>query len=392
MTTVKAPTVIYIIAGEPSGDAIGARLMAAYRRTESNAVFVGVGGTLMERQGLRSLFDMRDISVMGFREIIGHIPLLRRRIAETLRHIRAVTPAMLVTIDSPGFNFRIAKALNDMPNMRKWHYVAPTVWAYKPQRVHKVKALYDGLLTVLPFEKPYFDKVGLPTYYVGHPVAETAPEITATCIAPQTFRTQYNITPDERVVAIMPGSRVGEIAAFGKILADSAAKLAKSHNLRVFYLTLPHLRGAVEEILHRAPYRYEILTTEEEKRACRMYADMCLVKSGTSTLEQIIYDSPALACYKVHPISAFLLRRMIRIPYASLPNILAQKEIMPEFLQENCTAEKIANCAADFLASPEKRAEQRRDMRGILASLRPESGRDPSDEAAYLLQTKNERQ
>jgi lipid-A-disaccharide synthase len=381
---------LFLIAGEPSGDVIGAGLIRALKAKTGGAVRVsGVGGPRMEAEGLRSLFPMEDISVMGFREILGHIPLLRRRIRETVRAVREARPDMLVTIDSPGFCFRVAKALAEEKGLLKWHYVAPSVWAYKPERVHKVKALFDAQLLILPFEAPYFDEIGMESCYVGHPVVETEREMRELLPSLPDFRGKHGLAPESRLLTVMAGSRKGEIERLLPVFLDAAERVHARFPCHVLLPVLPHLAAAVTEHVRRRPSLppATVLTEGPDKHAARMYADMCVLKSGTVSLEQALYDAPALVAHRVHPLSAALLRRMIRIPYASLANIMENDAVLPELLQERCTAENIAAEALSFLASPEKAETQRRRMREVLARLRPEDGLPPSEKAAETILT-----
>lgn len=388
---------IALIAGEASGDRLGARLMAALRRHASvNALrgeeeicFLGIGGAMMEEQGLSSLFPMQEISLMGFAEILPHIFRLRRRIAETVAFIEREKPEVVVTIDSPGFNFRVAKALRErgLHRPRLLHYVAPTVWAYKPERAAKTAALFDRLLVLLPFEPPYFEKEGLNTTFVGHAVVEDAYDPASG----RAFRAQHQIPEDTLLLCIMPGSRKGELTKLLPVFSEavnifSRQLAASNQQLTIVIPATPYSATLLEAMPQNWPTPPLIVTGEENKRAAMLASQLALAKSGTVTLEAACAGLPMITAYKVSPVSAWLLRRMITTPYVNLINILMEREVIPEYLQERCTGERLGDALAQLWKDPSKQEAQRQDYAQALALLRaPVTGKTPSETAAEAL-------
>lgn len=375
---------IYLIAGEQSGDLLGARLMAALREAGITD-FHGIGGPQMEAEGLHSLFPMRELSLMGFVEILPHIPRLKRRIREAVADILARKPDIIITIDSPGFCFRVARALRkhwpkgNVASPRFVHYVAPSVWAYKPGRAKKLAATYDQVLTLLPFEPPYFTAEGMQADFVGHPLVENPPQGDGA-----SFRTRHAIAADARVVAVLPGSRAGELRRHLPLLRDTMQRLAaKVGHIVTVIPAVPHLLEDIRNQTADWPTPLVIVDQSQEKWDAFAAADAALAKSGTVTLELALSDTPMVVFYKVHPLSAWLMRRMIRTKYVTLVNILEQQEAIPELLQENATAERLAETALALVqhsVSPQLSA-----FRKALAKLGMGETTTPSQKAAAAI-------
>jgi lipid-A-disaccharide synthase len=336
---------IYVIAGEQSGDLLGARLMQALvaesaSRRMAKPYFFGIGGGQMQAQGLHSLFAMSELSLMGFVEILPHIPRLQRRIAETVQDILVKRPDIIITIDSPGFTFRVARKLREHwpkgseSSPRLVHYVAPSVWAYKPGRARKLAQLYDQLLTLLPFEPPYFEAEGMRADFVGHPLVETPAQGDGA-----SFRTRHEISAEAKVIAILPGSRAGELKRHLPILRETMAQFPQAVTVMP---TVPHLMEVVEESTRDWPTRLLLIDQSTEKWDAFAAADAAIAKSGTVTLELALSCTPMVVMYKVHPLSAWLMRRMMLSRYVTLVNILEQREVVPELLQEDATPARLA--------------------------------------------------
>lgn len=379
---------VYLIAGEQSGDLLGARLMHALKAkacTEtSNPSFHGIGGTQMEAEGLNSLFPMSELSLMGFVEILPHIPRLKRRIDETVADILAKKPDVLVTIDSPGFVFRVARALRkhwpkgaqDAP--RFVHYVAPSVWAYKPGRAKKLSQIYDRVLTLLPFEPPYFEAEGMQADFVGHPLVECPVEGDGA-----SFRTRHAIAADAKVIAVLPGSRTGELKRHLPILRDTMAEIRKSipHAVTVIP-AVPHLIDTIRLRTANWPTPLVIVDQSQEKWDAFATADAAIAKSGTVTLELALSNTPMVVMYKVHPLSAWLMRRMIITKYVTLVNILEEREVIPELIQENATAEHILRELRTLLSKDNVRQMQLKAFGIALRKLGLGAAHTPSEKAA----------
>lgn len=339
-------TLIYLIAGEPSGDALGASLMRGLKTELPQVQFSGIGGDAMQHEGLHSLFPFRELSIMGFLEVLPHLRRLLQRIKQTHEDIAQKQPAAVITIDSPGFNFRLAAALKAdarTSSIKRIHYVAPSVWAYKPQRAAKTARLFDHLLTLLPFEPPYFEKEGLSTTFVGHPVLwqDWSGDAAA-------FRQRHTLSPEQPILLLLPGSREGEIKKHLPIFLQAAA-------------SLPHFRpvvlagSLVKESLKALLPSNVIVADIAEKKDAFSATSIALSKSGTVTLELAAAGVPMIVAHRVNSISAALLRRLILIRYVSLVNIAMNEAIVPEFLQERCT---VAHLTEGLLALSTPEAQQ----------------------------------
>ncbi len=381
--TAATPLKIYLIAGEASGDVLGAHVMRALKsQSVRPIIFYGVGGEKMAAEGLVSLFPYYELSMMGFIEILPYIFNLSARINLTVDDILAKQPDTVVTIDSPGFCFRVVKKLRKENLKAKFvHYVAPTVWAYKPQRAQKCAQLFDHLLCLLPFEPPYFEKVGLPCTWVGHPVvAETAIGDGAA------FRKKYDIAAETTLFCLLPGSRKGEVERHMPVFAKAISMIAaQTPDLAIAAAVPKNVMGFIAPYFENCPFRAVITADEEDKKNALAGADLALVKSGTVALEVAMAGAPMLIAYRVNPISAWCFRRMSLTRYVNLVNILKGKEVIPELLQEQCTPLLIANAAAHLLSSPEQRQLQKKQSASALAQLLPPGNERPSDIAARAI-------
>ena len=360
----------YIIAGETSGDSLGAGLAQELQKLSPNIVINGVGGSKMAAAGIQSLFDMSEISLMGYLEILPKLFRVYRRINQTVYDIVKKQPDVLITIDSSGFNFRVVeKVRKKLGNKIKIvHYVAPCVWAYKPERSKKVAKLYDHLLTILPFEAPYFIKEGCPTTFVGHPLStieNTPPAITA--------NKPLNIV-------VMPGSRAQEVKKMGKIFADTLELLKKEHSVKVFVPTLPHLQNTVAKIFPDAA----ITTTNSEKEEIFKTAHLALVKSGTSSLEMAAFKIPCVVGYKLNSLTHMYIKNKITVKYISLINLILDKLVIREFIQDSCTPHNLKNNLVKLI-DPVIRQEVLDNYELGMAQLSGNSEDSPSKQAALAV-------
>lgn len=333
---------ICLIAGEVSGDSLGASLMQDLQHKFGDVEFCGVGGNAMAEQGLASLFPMRDLSVMGVMEVVPRIPLILRRIKQTIALIQKEQPDLLITIDSPDFCFRVAQALKDaggtLPKMV--HYVAPTVWAWRPERAAKVAGLYDAILCLYPMEPAYFENEGMKACFVGHPaVARWQDGHKA-----QDMRAILKIPEGHKVIGFLAGSRIGELNRVGPILREALSQYAEGEQrgLNILALTLPHLSRETRYLLQAFKARIHIIDDQKLKWACFDAMDGAVATSGTVGLELGIAGVPHLIGYKVTKLTHALVKSKITTQYAHLVNILQGREVVPEFIQDNCKPDLIA--------------------------------------------------
>lgn len=345
--TISRSIRIFIIAGEPSGDLLGGRLMAALERQSGNKViFEGVGGELMTGNGLNSVFPMAEISVMGLAEILPRIFNLRRRIYQTAAAIEKYSPDVLLTIDSPGFCFAVLKRLQRTPKTKRIHYVAPSVWAWRPRRVHKFAREFDHLLTLLPFEPRYFEPVGLSSTFVGHAVIES--EFSGADGVG--FRKRLGIDMDIPLLCVLPGSRLGEVKRHMAPFRSAVQLLQQQFPmLRVVVPTIPVLSMAVTSATRSWPSEVIVVEGEKEKFDAMAASNVAMAASGTVALELAFARVPAVIAYRVNWVTALIARALIKTPYANLVNILLNREVVPEFIQSKCTGRQLASALADLL-------------------------------------------
>jgi lipid-A-disaccharide synthase len=350
--TATAVPLVVLVAGEPSGDALGARLMDALRVEASGEVrFAGVGGDRMAREGLRSLFPMSELSVMGLFSVIRHVPRILRRLRETTAAIVALRPAVVVTIDSPGFALRLARRLHGK-GIPVVHYVAPTVWAWKPGRARRIARFLDRLLVLFPFEPPYFERHGLACDFVGHPAVE-APAGDGLA-----FRRRHAIPAGAPLLCAMPGSRRSEIDRLAPIYGETLRRLrARMPELRVVVPAVawlePQIRAAA------AGWKGTVVVPESaEKLDAFAAADVALVKSGTGALEVAVAGLPCVVTQRLGPLSGWLAHRVLRVRHVSLVNILLGQPAQPELLQRDCTPSALSGALANLLADGDARRRQ----------------------------------
>ena len=366
---------IYLIAGEASGDNIGAKLMKAIKNQHSDIEFAGIGGDKMQAVGLESLFPMQELSLMGFLEVVPHIPKLWLRMRKTIADIKKFQPDVVITIDSPGFNFPIAKALKGKITGKLVHYIAPTVWAYKPKRAKKIAKIYDHLLVVLPFEAKYFLAEGLDTSFVGYPALEDLQ-----IYAKEFFRYKFNIPKGNMLLCLAPGSREQEVKLLLPIFLD-AVELLKQEISQDITVAIPcqnNLLPIIEEAKRES--LDIILVSEEDKQSLFSSSDMALTKSGTITTEIAFYQVPMVAAYKMNKLTYWLIKRMVKISYATIINLLADKEIIPEMLQSKCNAKGLSKQLLTLMNLKERK-QQLNDVSESILKLSVDE-KSPSSVAA----------
>jgi len=373
-------TLIYLVAGEPSADVLGGRLMAALRQDRPNLRFAGIGGPRMAEQGLVSLFPMRELTLIGFLEVVPRLLRLRSLLRQVAADVRSHRPAVLVTIDSPGFTLRLLRALAGS-GIARVHYVAPQVWAWHESRVRRFPGLWDRLLCLLPFEPAFFARHGVPAHFVGHPVLESG----AASGDAARFRTQHEIAPDAPVLVLMPGSRRGEVTRLLPIFASALRLLAaRVPNLVAAVAVAPAVAEAVQQAVAEWSPPPLVLTGNDAKYDAFAAAACALTKSGTSTLELALARVPMVVAYRVNPISAAIARRVVKVRFAALINLLAGREVVPELLQADCTAERLATALYRLLTDPAAGAAQRSAFDEIVSTLAPPGG-TPSQAAAHAV-------
>jgi lipid-A-disaccharide synthase len=370
-------TLIYLIAGEASGDVLGARLMEALRARRPDLRFAGIGGERMRAQGLESLFPLHELALMGLLEVLPNLLRLKRRLAQTVADIETRAPAAVVTIDSPGFTLRILRAIAPL-NVPRAHYVAPQAWAWREGRVKHFPGLWEKLLCLLPFEPAFFAKHGLAADFVGHPVLESGADTGDA----QRFRARHAIAPEARLVTLMPGSRHTEVARLLPVLGETLARLApRFPTLTPVVVAAAPVAETVIEGIRNWPGNPIVVTELEDKHDAFAASEVALTKSGTSTLELALAGVPMLVTYRVNPLTAAIARRLVKVKYASLVNLLSGHELVPELIQGDSTPARLAATLETLLTDPAVTAAQRAGFQTVLESLRPPHGL-PSEAAA----------
>lgn len=371
---------VYVIAGEPSGDALGGRLIAALQSTsEGPLVTSGVGGEAMTRAGIQSLFPMQDLTVMGITEVLPRLPLLLRRIRETANDIRDKNPDVIVTIDAPDFCFRVAKKIADL-DIPIVHYVAPSVWAWRPGRARKVARLVDHILCLLPFEPPYFHKEGLAATFVGHAILESA----AGDGNGAAFRHRHGIRSDAKLMSVLPGSRSSEITRLLPVFTETVTRLHRTFpDLEIVIPTVPAVADIIRDTTKDWP-KTRVVLGETEKYDAFAASNTALAASGTVSLELAMARVPTLIAYKVAPLTAWLAKRLLTVKYASIVNLILQREALPEFIQEDCTADNLERAMIPLLRGDAAYLRQTADIEDALHALRA-GDTAPSIKAAQVV-------
>ncbi|WP_455826109.1 lipid-A-disaccharide synthase [Pseudomonas graminis] len=365
---------IALVAGEASGDILGAGLMRALKAQHPAVEFIGVGGPLMQAEGLVSYFPMERLSVMGLVEVLGRLRELLARRKLLIQTLIEEKPDVFIGIDAPDFTLNIELKLRQA-GIKTVHYVSPSVWAWRQKRVLKIREGCDLMLTLLPFEARFYEEKGVPVRFVGHTLADTIPLQADRAAA----RAELGL-PDGPLVALMPGSRGGEVGRLASVFFDAAERLQvlKPGVRFVLPCASPQRRAQIETLLEGRNLPLTLLDGQSHRAlaAC----DAVLIASGTATLEALLYKRPMVVAYRLAPLTFWILKRMVKSPYISLPNLLAQRLLVPELLQDDATPEALAQTLLPLIDGGE---EQTRGFDDIHRTLR----RDASNQAADAVLT-----
>jgi lipid-A-disaccharide synthase len=373
-----------LVAGEASGDALGAQLARALRRRlgEGRVRFVGVGGEQMAREGVQSPFDFRQVTVLGFFEGLLAYPRILARVRDTVTFARREQPDIAVLIDSWGFTLRVAQGLRRaMPGLPIVKYVGPQVWASRPGRARTLAGTVDHLMSIHVFDAPFFEREGLTTTFVGNPTL--ARDFSHTDGA--RLRARLGFGADDPILLLVPGSRPGEIERVAPpFLAAAAILKARRPNLRIVLPVAPTVADAVKALVAKFAVQVSLIEDDALKYDAMKAATVALACSGTVTTELALAGCPMVVGYKVGWITYPLIRLMIRTRYITLFNIAAQAFIAPEFVQMECTGPKLAQSVAERLDDPQLRAVQIAAQNAALDKM-GRGGRDPSEQAAEVV-------
>ena len=378
-----ARPLIYVIAGEVSGDIIGARLIRDIKRLRKHKFsFAGVGGEQMTNEGVQSLFPISEMAVMGIFELVPHVPKLIRRIHETVQDIIAQKPVAVISIDSKAFTMRVAKLIQKQQKesdneIKLIHMVAPTVWAWRPGRAKNISKFLDHLLTLFPFEPPFFTRHGLPTTFIGHPLAEQPVGCSSI------YRNIHDVDEATKIICLLPGSRPGEIKRLLPIFKKTLDLLLKKYpNIHIAMPTVV----SVEGMLRRKTLDWEtpvsIITDPEMKLNAFAASSAALAASGTVTLELAVAKVPSVIAYKVNPLSAIIGYFLVNQDAVVLPNKLTDEEIFPLYLQWKCTPYNLYEAVIQKIENPTDQLIEVSDA--IRNMLRP-NGQSSQNLAAQII-------
>mgnify|MGYP001387169215 FL=1 len=378
-----ARPLIYVMAGEVSGDIIGARLIREIKRLRRHKFsFAGVGGEQMTKEGVQSLFPISEMAVMGIFELVPHVPNLIRRIHETVQDILTKKPVAVISIDSKAFTMRVAKLIQKQQKesdneIKLIHMVAPTVWAWRPGRAKNISKFLDHLLTLFPFEPPFFTRHGLPTTFIGHPLAEQPVGCSSI------YRNIHDVDEATKIICLLPGSRPGEIKRLLPIFKKTLDLLLKKYpNIHIAMPTVV----SVEGMLRRKTLDWEtpvsIITDPEMKLNAFAASSAALAASGTVTLELAVAKVPSVIAYKVNPLSAIIGYFLVNQDAVVLPNKLTDEEIFPLYLQWKCTPYNLYEAVIQKIENPTDQLIEVSDA--IRNMLRP-NGQSSQNLAAQII-------
>jgi len=372
---------IALVAGEASGDILGAGLMRALKAQHPAVEFIGVGGPLMQAEGLTSYFPMERLSVMGLVEVLGRLRELLARRKLLIQTLIEEKPDVFIGIDAPDFTLNIELKLRQA-GIKTVHYVSPSVWAWRQKRVLKIREGCDLMLTLLPFEARFYEEQGVPVRFVGHTLADDIPLQADRAAA----RAQLGL-PDGPLVALMPGSRGGEVGRLASVFFDAAERLqALKPGVRfVLPCASPQRRAQIETLLEGRNLPLTLL--DGQSHLALAACDAVLIASGTATLEALLYKRPMVVAYRLAALTFWILKRMVKSPYISLPNLLAQRLLVPELLQDDATPEALAQTLLPLIDGGE---EQTRGFDEIHRTLRRDASNQAADAVLTLIGHKQE--
>ena len=352
------PTIL-LSAGEPSGDLHGAAVAAALRRRWPTARLFGLGGPLMAEAGVELLEDVRRLAVMGFAEVAGRLPFFVRLLRRVRREMVRRGTDLVVPIDYPGFNLRLARAAR-RSRVPVLYYIAPQVWAWHRSRCRQLAAYTDRLAVVLPFEEQVFSGVGARAVFVGHPLLDAAP----VAVTREEFCGQLGLDASAPILALFPGSRAQEVRRHLAVFQDAALRIRETH---------PAVQPviAASRTLPRELYGGTPFPLAHDSRALLAHARAALVKSGTGTLEAALAGTPLVIAYRAHPLTFWLARRLVRVPRIGLVNLVAGESVAPEYLQDDATPDALARAVAPLLVDGEARDRMLEGLARVRAALAP---------------------
>tara|TARA_B100000780_G_scaffold273808_1_gene237867 strand:+ start:781 stop:1911 length:1131 start_codon:yes stop_codon:yes gene_type:complete len=369
---------IFILTGEPSGDKLASKVISKLKKNNPNIEYSCVGGTHLNTLGIKSIFDLKEITYIGFTSVFFNIFKIRNKINKTVNEIKKFDPDILFSVDSPDFTLRVAeKVKKQNKKIKTIHYVAPQVWVWRKGRVKKFKKFLDHILLLFDFEKKYFDKENIPNTFVGHPLLESNPD--------NKIDLSSIIINDKKIISLFAGSRNSETTILLPILSDFIKMMNKKFNdyIFIFHATDESKKLINNMIQSSNLENTQVISDEKIKSQVLFNSIFAVAKSGTVSLEICNAEVPSIIIYKINLINFFIMKSLIKVRYANIINIINNKEIIPELLQDECNAKEIFNTVAYFLRNPHLAKSQILTVKETLKNIKSETS--SSEKAAKIL-------
>ena len=373
---------IAMVAGETSGDMLGALLLEGLKKRWPQLQAMGIGGNSMVQSGFTAWWPSEKLAVRGYVEVLRHyreIVGIRRQLLERLL---SDPPDVFIGIDAPDFNLELERQLK-AKGVKTVHFISPSIWAWRPERIEKIRAACDHVLCIFPFEKPLYDAAGIAATYVGHPLANIIPMQPDRLAARQALGLQ----PDDKVVAVLPGSRASEIQYIAEKLFQAVALMDSAQAAIKFIVpAIPALRSSIETVAQKAGVHGVVQIVKGQSHAVLAACDVTLIASGTATLEAALFKRPMVIAYRMHWLSWQLMRRKKLQPWVGLPNILCQDFVVPEFLQERATPEAMALATLAWLDTSAAQLKKNAALQQRFSALHAELQRDTATIACHAIE------
>ncbi|MCF6225833.1 MAG: lipid-A-disaccharide synthase [Xanthomonadales bacterium] len=367
---------IAMVAGEASGDQLAAGLIKELKQSYPDCHIMGVAGPAMQAAGCEVWFDSEDLAVMGLAEVLRHLPRIFSLRRQLLKRLEENPPDLFIGIDAPDFNLGLEKKLK-AKGIKTVHYVSPSVWAWRQKRVKKIHQSVDRMLTLFPFEPEFYRQHGVDARFVGHPMADEIPLQSDPIKACTALGLKCDSSNNPRYIALLPGSRTSEVERLGDTMLAAAQTIYSAHPECHFLVPLanPKLTAIFKKML---PEKLPVTCFDGQMRNIVAASNVVLVASGTATLETLLIGRPMVVCYKLAGFTYFIARsfKLIKSAYFSLPNILAGKKLVPEFVQDQASPENLANAVLDWLEHPEKQQQAKQEFHNIHLQLRQDASKN----------------
>jgi len=362
---------IFVLTGEPSGDKLASKVVANIKNSKPEIEYLSVGGEYLKALGIKSLYDLNEVTYLGFTKVLLNIFKIKKKIDETVNKIIEFNPDVLFSVDSPDFTLRVAERVKKLKsNIKTIHYVAPQVWVWREHRVKKLKNFLDHILLLFPFEKQYFEKENINCTFVGHPLLEDNEK--------NKIDIKNVISDDKKIISIFSGSRSSEINVLTPILLKFIKMMKEKYDdiHFIFHTTNEH-RETVKNLISKEDIKnYDVISDEKVKSYILKKSTFAVAKSGTISLEICNANVPSIIIYKINFINFFIVKMLVKVKFANIINIAAGKEIIPELLQEKCNAKNIFNKVDEFLTNPDLSINQINQFKEIIKDFKTDKSSD----------------